>query len=75
MLQVEDHVYDRSRDRFGTLERKADTDLWVVVTEGYGGPAYVSMVPDRQLDLVCPFCPNQIVDSDWRACPDCREII
>ena len=77
MIDREDHVRTRDSERFGVLQsRVADHgDLWLVLLENQsGGPDYLAPIRESDLQLVCPF-DGADVDEDWRACPDCKEII
>lgn len=70
MLRVEDHVQVLG-DQFGQIESKLPLDMWAVRFEECGT---LMPVRDFDLQLVCPF-DGTVTDSDWRACPDCKEII
>ena len=77
MLQPEDHVQVDS-DEFGVIVMRYNpaavgfiADLWAVKMEESGNTFYIEA---SRLNLVCPFDGRE-VDSDWRACPECREII
>ena len=77
MLQVEDNVRTHDSELFGVILART-----VLVAPGYlvrfeddDGHKETVLLADNALVLQCPFCPNQDVDSDWRACPKCREII
>lgn len=74
MLQQDDWVRTQDSEAFGVLEHKTG-DVWTVIIEGDGGTSEAREIPEYDLQLICPFCPNHDVDSDWRACPSCKEII
>jgi hypothetical protein len=72
-LQVEDHV---------TVDVGNGEEYGIIVADLMNGSFHVRLEESGErhnlvgsaLSLACPF-DGAPVDSDWRACPDCREII
>ena len=73
MLQVEDHI---------TIDVGSGEEYGIIVADLLDGRFHIRLeesgerhnVVGSKLTLACPF-DGRAVDSDWRACPECREII